>query len=411
MRYSYLDFMFLFQKLQHITNNKSLVPIILVIMGIQFIFIEGPTVSPVKIGILLFSPLIFAFKVPYITRAFWMGILYWFACYFASLFHDQLRFSTLGYLGLFIILFITFYNLIYSGALSINQFKRIISYLLFAYCVVTVLQQFFVFIGIRNLPIINLTGLDYYEWNRVPALAVEPSHSARIVSALMLGYIRCLEVENGKKISFVLLFNKENRRITFSYLWIVLMMGSGTAWIGLGLISIYFITLRSFIYAIPILIGSVMILQLIGNKQFDRALRTSKATLSGDVRIISDADGSASVRVIPLVNTFLRTDLYQKESWIGKGTLSEEQSLNLWTDLDRKIIIVEQYGLVGFIASLLLIYTCCIRRLLSVETLMFTLLLMLSLGNIYYTWFMMFIFLICRYFYLQKERGDLDLSD
>lgn len=380
-------------------------------MGTQFIFIESATVSPLKIGMLLFTPFIFIFKVPYISRAFWMGILYWIACYFASLFHNAMRFSTLGYLGLFIISFITYYNLIYTGVLSINQFKRIISYFLFAYCITTIIQQFFILIGINNLPIINLMGYDYYEWNRVPALAIEPSHSARIISALMLGYIRCLEIENGKKIPFTILFNNENRLVTFCYLWIVLMMGSGTAWIGFGILSVYFITWRSFIYVIPILIGSFMILQFVGNTQFDRALRTTKATFSGDVNVISNTDGSASVRVIPLVNTFLRTDLSKKDSWMGKGTLSVEESLNSWTNLNRKIVIVEQYGLVGFIASLLLIYTCCIHRIFSIETLMFTFLLILSLGNIYYTWFMIFIFLTCRYFYIQKERGVLNLLD
>ncbi len=54
-------------------------------------------------------------------------------------------------------------------------------------------------VGLRNVPFLNLAGASYYAWNRLPALSCEPSHTARIISAAMLGYIQCLEIEWGKR--------------------------------------------------------------------------------------------------------------------------------------------------------------------------------------------------------------------
>lgn len=391
---------------KRIPNRQLFASIILIIMSIQFVPIEGFTTSPIKIILMSACTVAFLLHIPYRSKATWACILYWLTCFCVSL-RYEIRFNTLGYLGLFLITYITYYNLIYKGAFSLTQFQNLLRGILITYTVVLLLQQFCIILGINNFPLLNLVSsqLDnqYYEWNRLPALSCEPSHTARIVSAAMLGYIRCLEIRTGSAISITLLFKKGNKLVTFCYLWLTFMMGSGTGWIGFGIVSLYFIRKRTFFYIIPLVIGLTVILYNTGNTQLNRAINAMKATITGDIMQIVEADQSGSVRIVPLVNTFLNTDLSQTESWLGGGTLSEDEAENAWADLERKISIVEQYGLLGLIASLIFLYTCAIDRIFSIETLLFMFLLMLSLNNIYIVWSMIFIFTTIKYFQKQQE--------
>ena len=382
-------------------------------MSVQFVPIEGLTISPIKIGLMSVCVIVFLCHIPFQSKVTWICLFYWSTCFIVSL-RYSVRFNTLGYLGLFLITYIVYYNLIYKGVFTLMQFKKLLRSLLIAYAIFLILQQIFILLGISNFPPLNLVGnlleTQYYEWNRLPSLSCEPSHTARIISAAMLGYIRCLEIQKGASVSLKSLFNKENRLVTSCYLWLTFMMGSGTGWVGFGIICIYFIQKRTFFYIIPLAIGIGAILYSGENKQFSRAINAAQATITGDVMQIVEADQSGAVRIVPLINTLLNTDLSQTESWLGKGTLSEDDAQNAWTDLNRKISIVEQYGLLGLIASLILLYSCAIRRFFSIETLMFILLLMLSLNNIYIVWSMVFIFTTIKYFQLQREKGLLDIK-
>lgn len=387
--------------------NSSFTTLMLIIMSIQIVPIEGYALSPIKIGLMILALLVFLFRVPYITKALWFSFIYWLVCYFTALFHGDLRFSTLGYLGMFLISFLVFYNFIHIGTFTFVQFKKILKFLLISYCITLLLQQICIIIGIYNIPILNLVGLNYYEWNRLPVLSCEPSHTATIISAVMLGYIRCLEIEQHSKVGLKLLFNRDNRLVTISYFWLIFTIGSGTGWIAFGIMCLYFVRPKTFIYTIPIIAVFLGGIKYFGNKQFERVIVATEATFSGNIKNISQADGSASARIIPLVNTLIYTDLTKKESWIGGGTLSKDGSLNYWKNLNRKIPVVEQYGLLGLVASLFLIYTCSIRYLFSLETLYFIILLQMSIINAYVVWSMIFIFTAINYFQEQDEKEYL----
>ena len=396
------------QRIKLIPFNTKFATIIIMAMSMQFVALEGLGVSWIKVLLMAFAPIIFIFRVPFISRAVWGACIYWLLCYIPASFNADMRFSTLGYLGMFLITYIVFYNLLYSGAFTLSQFKCILKLLLLAYGYTLFLQQICVIIGLNNIPVINLIGEEYYSWNRLPTLSCEPSHTARIISAAMLGYIQCIEIEKGDKTSLSQLFNKDNRWVTVVYLWLVLTMGSGTGWIGFAILCLYFIRLRTFLYIIPFFICLFFILQYFGNKQLTRATSAIEATLTGNSSSIYKADGSASVRIIPLINTLTNTDLTQKESWVGKGTYDAKRAeKNEWKNLDRKLGIVEQYGLLGLIGSLILLYLCAIQRFLSLETLYFIILLLCSLGNEYFTWSMIYIFTAIRYFQTNNEHGCL----
>lgn len=402
-------------QIKELSYNQRVTILLIIIMSTQFVAIEGFVTSPIKVSVMIFCFFFFFWKVPYISKAVWCSILYWTICFCIALLHEYFRFSTIAYLGMFLMAYIVYYHLIFMDTFSLHQFKKILSYIIYAYCIILLLQQISIIIGIRNLGILNLAdnyllsiNNSYYDWNRLPSLSCEPSHSAKIIITIMFGYIRCLEVEKGAKISLTELFNKKNKWVSICFLWMIFMMGSGTGWIGFGILCIYFIHWRTFLYTIPILIGSFFILQYSGNKQFERAIITIQVTMTGNIQTINEADGSSSTRVIPILNTFIYSDLTKTESWIGKGTLSEKESLLSWMNYERKIPVVEQYGFVGFFFSLLLIYTCAIKKIWSIETILFFILSLATLGNEYHIWSQMYIFTAIRFFQINKENGCLN---
>ena len=100
-------------------------------------------------------------------------------------------------------------------------------------------------------------------------------------------------------------------------------------------------------------------------------------------------------------------DLTDRNTWLGAGTNTTEDKQTWWKKRDSKLAIIDQYGLIAFALSLMLVYTCMIRRFFSLETLSFFILIGMSLGNIYYVWGIMMIFTAVRYFQEQNERGVL----
>ena len=388
------------QSIKSVPFNRKWLIIMFMAMSVQLVAIEGMQISFIKVGLLAASLLVF-FRVPYMSKAVWACVVYWLACFLTAILHDHVRFSTLGYLGLFLAGYITFYNLVHVGTITFVQFKKLLRFLLLAYVLVLCVQQVFVLVGIHTFPLFNLHGSTL---NKLPSLACEPSHTARIITAAMLGYVRCLEIERGEKIPLSVLFEKENRLVTIGFLWMILTMGSGTGMIATAILALYFVRLRTAVYVLPVFVALFFLLQYSGNKQFERALAAIEATLTGDYQKIQQTDSSASTRIVPLLNT-LKVDLDKKESWIGEG--NKEYKKNSWADLTMKTPVIEQYGLIGLLASLFLLYLCAIHRFFSLETIYFVLIALLTIANGYVTWSMMYVFTLVKYFQEQKEKGQL----
>ncbi len=392
-------------RLRQIPFNRTFATLLLLVMSTQFLALEGYEKSFLKIGMMGVALIVFFLRVPYFSKAVFWGTLFWGVCFLCAFSQDYMRFSTLGYMGLFIGAYMAFYNLVHVGTFSFLQFKNLLRFILVAYSVVLLIQQLCILIGWNEVPFLNIMGR-FKEWNRLPILSVEPSHTARIIVAAMLGYIRCLEMEKGNaKVSIRELFSVENRWIVIGYLWMTLTMGSGTGWIGLGILCLYFVRRRTWPYTMLIIIAAAFILKTTENKQFNRALVSFEALLSGNANSVKEADYSASVRIIPLINTIKYTDLSTREGWIGKGTAEQDAYLKNWDNITFKISIVDQYGLLGFIASLLFLFKCAIRRVVSLETVCFVGLLMCTIGNEYFNWSMIYIFTGVRYF--QEEYSQV----
>ena len=374
--------MWILQKIKFIYEDKVLATIMLVLFNIMFVPIEQGPFSPVKIGFMGICPLIFIAKKPIVTKALVLAAIYWLVCYTLSLLKGEMRFSTLGFLGMYLILYINYYSFIVKGTFTLEYFTKVLKYLIIAYAVVLIGQQMCVLVGLRNMPLLNLQNQFFLSITKLPSLTLEPSHSARILTFTMLGYLRCMEIMKGKRITLQELFSPEQRIVTFSFLWSMLMMGSGTAFVGMGVLSFYFITRKTVIYIIPLIIGMFMLGQSMELKQMDRAVALAEAASTGSAEEAMAADGSGATRIIPVMNVFTKTDVTQLETWIGKKNMEKDK--HWWKRTDTKIY--DQYGLIAFIISLVFIYSCVIRHFFSIETLLYLILLGFTLGNIYYAW-------------------------
>lgn len=374
--------MWILQKINFIYEDKVLATIMLVLFNIMFVPIEQGPFSPVKITLMGLCPLIFIAKKPIVTKALVLAAIYWVVCYTMSLLKGEMRFSTLGFLGMYLILYINYYSFIVKGTFTLEYFTKVLKYLIIAYAVVLIGQQMCVLVGLRNMPLLNLQNQFFLSITKLPSLTLEPSHSARILTFTMLGYLRCMEIMKGKRISLQELFSPEQRIVTFSFLWSMLMMGSGTAFVGMGVLSLYFITRKTVIYIIPLIIGMFMLGQSMELKQMDRAVALAEAASTGSAEEAMAADGSGATRIIPVMNVFTKTDVTQLETWIGKKSMEKDK--HWWMRTDTKIY--DQYGLIAFIISLVFIYSCVIRHFFSIETLLYLILLGFTLGNIYYAW-------------------------
>ena len=136
-----------------------------------------------------------------------------------------------------------------------------------------------------------------------------------------------------------------------------------------------------FLYAIPIFIAVYFTLNFFEIKQFNRAVSTAQATMTGDAQEVREVDGSASARIAPMLNT-LNMDLSEIKSWIGEGC---DSSLRHRHTDKRYIGGINDYGLIAYFLGLILLFSCAIKPL-SLGTLMFFTGIGGGIDNIPYAW-------------------------
>ncbi len=395
-----------------LTSSKFLCSLFIVIMCTQFVGIEGYGVSPLKVALMGLAPIFFLMNNPRINKAVVFGSLFFISCVLCAYMAGPVRWSTVIYQGMFIFIFVCFYSLLRQGEIQLDSFKRFLKYFIYTYCIVLILQQICLLMGLKNFILINLANQYYLAIDKLPLLTQEPSSSARILAVLMLGYLRCTEIGTGSKPHLSELFSEENRWVTILFLYAMTTMGSGTAYICLGILSCYFINRKSAIYIIPLVASLVFLSDYFEIKQLSRVKATIEATATGDSDIVIETDQSASSRILPLLNLVTKTDLSDKTSWFGKGTSTKEEKENWFRTFTKaRVSIVDQYGLLTFLFSLVLVYSCIIKRIFSIESLFFIIIFGLSLMNVAYVWGAMMIFAAVRYFQEQEESGTLEFAE
>lgn len=393
-------------KLKDIVSNRGIATIYLVTMCTQFVAWEGFGVSPLKVALMGLAPLLFVFRVPYITKATVWCSLYMVVVLLCAYMQDYVRFSTLGYLGMFLITYIVFYNLLYKKhAFSLMYFIRLLRFMILAYAICLLAQQACVLVGIRNLPIINLNNQYFLAIYKLPTWTQEPSSSARILGVLYYAYLRCCEIVEGEKLSLKRVFELPHRWITIGFLYTMTMMGSGTAFVSLMILAMYFVQAKRLWYVVPVFMVLYFTLPLLNIHQLDRAVNVINATLTLDAEVVRETDGSAASRIVPVINT-LNMDLSSSETWFGMGTQSKNEQITMYYQQKGKIGNIDQYGLLSYIVSLVLVFTCCMK-FRSIPTIMFFVGVGGGIGNIAYAWGILMLFTVVRYFQIKLLKNKI----
>lgn len=392
---------------------RNFATLLLVLFCIQYIPIESRAgVSWLKVAVMAICPIILFLKTAKISNALYLTTIYLSVIWIVSLIHyETFRASTLIYTTLFLLLYTTYYNLLYCiHVFDIDFFIKLLKGLILAYAVCLVIQQCFILIGIVQFPIINLVQV----LNRsigANSLSFEPSSSARIMAVAYLGLLRMYQLKIGRLPKTKELF-QELRWPSISFLWAMLTMGSGTAFVALGILSILFVKKQYLLSIVPVLVTIYFITSYIEFEPLQRARKVVEVTFTLETESVIEADGSAATRITPLINTLKNINLFNLNSWIGYGADYIKRFRGPVEQMRGQMIgRIQEFGLFSFIIMQILIFSCVIRKVLSVETLLWIFLFGMTFGNVSYTWGAIMIFTAVRYFQEQHEQESLVITE
>lgn len=279
---------------------------------------------------------------------------------FPLMFHPEtMRWSTVLYSCLFCMYFMAFARVLLAKEYTLSDFAQLLKGLIYAYCVVLIIQQLCV---LNEWPIFNVSNYSINEPWKLNSLMSEPSHSARIIPVLMFFYIIAEERITGEKYILKHCFT-EDKKVWLAFLWLMLTMGSATAFI--FLLIIVFKVFPSFKKAntLFIIIASVLTILVAtnGNHNFDRAYRFTKAVMTLDERQIIKADGSGAHRIVQSFKGAKFVNLNRHSDWIGYGVDADQ---TLVSNFQRSLAgnggmfsIWINYGFL--VCALWWVFTCC----------------------------------------------------
>ena len=380
--------------------------ILLIFYGIYYMPIDSFGMNaPIKMALMFSSItvlLLYTFKA---SKAFVWGLLYLLLQYSVASFHpESFRWSTYIYSILLVLTFICFYNLVWiEKVFTIDHFIKICKWFMMAYFIVCIIQQVLTLAGIGYLPYLNMMQvLD--RGIGCQSLSMEPSTFGRFMLVFYYAYVKCQEYKRDEG-PFTLreLFSGEHKWITIRFLWMMLTMGSGTAYFCLILFALYFVRKHNWYYVIPTLIGCYLLIQNSGIEALDRATNTIEATATLDKETVQETDGSASARITPIINS-VNADFSKKETWLGYGI---DYGKNRDAFRKQTSTIFDDYGFLFYIFTLIFALSCaynfwsigCIFMFAGVAGGMGT--------NIQYAWELAMVMTCVRYFYENRYNPDI----
>lgn len=384
----------LFNPANYTLHNITMV--VIVLMCIQYIPIETRAgVSPVKVAVMSVMPLVLlTHLVP--NKSLALGSLYvlWLFITGAMLHPATVRYSTLLYSTMFVITFVVIYTAVWNyHVFTLSDFLSFLRNFFYVLIGFLLAQQLCLMAGIRILEIINLCQV-FDRGIGANSLTFEPSTLGRLLAVMYYAILKCTEYKRGSRIKVQEIFQGDLKWVSIFYIWAVLTMGSGTAFVAAGIVSLYFMRGKSIFLAVPLFIGIYYSLEHFGNESFSRAQAASEATLTGDADEVRETDGSAAMRIAPMLTT-LNADFTSEDFWVGKGC----DSTSFYDVAVGNVYMghINDYGLISYILELLLVFSCCIR-FKSLGTLFFLTGTGGGIGNISYGWGLLMIFCCVKYF-------------
>lgn len=239
----------------------------------------------------------------------------------AALHPETMRWSTILYSCMFCLFFMAFVRVFYHSRFTNVDFLRLLKGLIYAYCIVLIIQQICVLTG---LPIFNVSNYDPLDPWKLNSLMSEPSHSARIVPIMMYIYLQERETVLQRSYHIKTDF-RADKLVWFAFLWTIFTMGSATGFLFLILVLSKFLKIRKFSSLLIIMIiGFGLTMVLSENSAFMRAITFTKAFLTFDETEMMSADHSAACRVVPSFIAIKEIDLSTLDGWFGYGVDAEQ---------------------------------------------------------------------------------------
>lgn len=365
----------------------------IIFMNIQFLPIEGYPISIPKVVFMAISPFVCLAKAPGLSKATIWGFFFWIITVGMSVIQfGAPRMSTFYYTALFLFVFNLYYNLVYiKEAFTIDEFINVIKFIIMAYFICLVLQEISFIVGLRKNYLINLMGFGYYELFRLNSLGIEPSSSARTLAVCFYALLKCTEYKLGEPPTIKYLF-KEYRWVLIGFLYTMIAMGSGTAIVCLGILSLYFIKKEYAFFVVIMAFVLYNIIPMLNYTPLNRAIDVLNASMTGDSDLVTKTDHSAATRVNIILDTFKYLDVTDPDMWLGKGVDAAQYE-------EHAIVSgITDYGLISYIVKLGMFFSCCFTGFFTIEVLMYILIFGLNIGNIAYGWGALMIFATIKYF-------------
>lgn len=391
--------------IQSYLTTRNIAAFILLMFCIQYIPLESRDgVSYLKLGIAAMCPFIYWIKTPFLSRCTWLLLLYYVLVIFAAITHPaSLRWSTVLFLSTFLMTYATFYNLVTINKVFTREYAiKFIRYLIIVYMIVLLLQQCLLVIGIKIFPLFNLVQ-DLGRGLGANSLTYEPSSIGVILAFAFLSLLRLHELDYGRKLTINEIFSTE-KWATIAFFYTMIGAVSGTAMISLFIVCFYFLSSKQKLYTIPALIILLFLFLNIDYLPLNRARDSMLAFLSLDRQKVMIADRSAATRIIPAINTLTNLDLTTWDGWFGHGV---DYGLSKWIFSDRVMIgSIADYGFLSFIVMQIVVYSCMIKRIFSLESVLWVIIGTMTLANIPLNWGAMMLFTLSRHFQTESDEQN-----
>lgn len=341
---------------------------------------------------------------------------------------------------LYLIIFFQIVSILYTGVFSISSFfyglmfmftflyykdavnRKIIElpsliillkYIIFAYAIVQTIQFVSVNIG---LPAFNYYGVEENGVYRYNALSNEPSHTSRICLIIIIAYMYLWQIQNNRRYSIKNVIGSD-KWIWLSYIYILVMSTSATAFIVLPFTFLFFIKPKTIILSISafVILGWGAI-EFIDYPAFVRIRELVPVLFTLDPDMIAAVDNSGSARINPFLYYFNDFDIESFKFWFGFGRgYSEpmliERVLGHSTDWEKGAggvfpIFFYDYGLLAGISFLFFLYHFCLSK--KCKMFFFIWIIFISSGslNSYYQWLFICLSYTC-IFFIRNSQNDL----
>lgn len=397
------------------SNNEFFIWIILTSMATAFSFaVDNNQMNLLLVGVMATIPFLLIIHYPKLYKKEKIIYLFFFSLVISAIFHSNtLRISTLLYSLMFLLTFIYYIRSISSIPFEIDRYIKVLRFILIAYFLVLIIQQLCVFFG--STYILNFIAGDS-EIYKLNALSPEPSHTARIISAVMYSLVCMQELKMRRSYSFIW-DARNNIMIWFVFLYSMLTMGSGFAIVLLLFFLLRFLKIRGLLYLLPLLFITSILVLSIDLPAVGRVVKFGQAFIKLDPNLMIEADHSASIRVVPTILYLNTLDFFSLNTWLGFGTdyssnLIPTQMPGISEGAYRGGLFPGFFldrGLLCVIILFTMIYQFCLNKLFSYNTLFLLILIFASGINTQLFWISILLFTTNKYFYdyyLKTENCD-----